>query len=96
MIPDGVIFTVFAFATAILTASSFSWMTNNTQNPRAKSLGWAVAVMISVAWLFAAVTIEEFLLVCLPLSVGFGILSSCWFGYADDEDVGVETLVCEV
>jgi ABC-type Fe3+ transport system permease subunit len=96
LIPDGVIFTVFVFATAILIGSSFAWMTNRTQNPGAKSLGWAVAAVITVSWMFAAVTIEEFLLVCFPLSVGFGILSSCWFGNIDDEDVGVGKLVCEV
>ena len=94
MIPDSVIFTVFVFATVILTGSSVAWMANKMQDPGAKSLGWAVAAIISVSWMFAAVTIEEFLFVCLPLSVRFGILFSYWFGHIDDEDVGVGKL-CE-
>jgi hypothetical protein len=95
-VPNGVIFAVFIFATAILTGTTFAWMTNKTQKPGAKAFGWAVAAILSVSWMFAAVTIEEFLLVCLPLGVGFGILSSCFFGHRGNKEMGVEKLVCEV
>jgi len=91
-----VIFAVFVFATAILTGATFAWMTNKTQKPGAKALGWVVAAIQSVSWMFAAVTIEEFLLVCLPLSVGFGILSSCFFGHKGNKDFAIERFVCEV
>jgi hypothetical protein len=96
LVPDGVIFAILVFAAAVFTGTTFAWVTNKTQNTRAKALGWAVAAIQFALWMFAAVTIEEFLLVCVPLSVGFGILSSCFLEHRGNKDLGVEGLVCEV
>jgi hypothetical protein len=96
LVPGGVIFAILVFAAAVFTGTTFAWVTNKTHNTRAKALGWAVAAIQSALWMCAAVTIEEFLLVCVPLSVGFGILSSCFLEHRGNKDLGVEKLVCEV
>jgi hypothetical protein len=96
LVPGGVIFAIFVFATAVFTGTTFAWMANKTQSLGAKAFGWAIAAVSSVFWIYAAATVEEWLLVCLPPGIGLGILFSCCLGHKVNGSEGAEELVCDV
>jgi hypothetical protein len=86
-IPNGVIFGFFVLATAAFTGTTFSWVTCKTVTTAAHSLSWACTVICLVVWIIVGVNPEELALVCLPQSIGLGILLSCLFGGKIDGDL---------
>jgi hypothetical protein len=67
-------------AAAVFTGVTFAWAANCAQTPEAKWLGWTIVAMSLLLWIIMGVNPEELVLVCLPLSVALGILSSCLLG----------------
>jgi uncharacterized membrane protein YfcA len=75
-------------ATAIFTGTIFVWTTDHTQRKAAKILGSVVTILCLMGWMIARVNSEELILVCLPASMGFGVLASCLLGRSKKTDTG--------
>lgn len=96
-IPNGVIFALFLLATASFTGTTFAWAVNRAQSPCAKALGCFLAIAGMGIWMITGVNPEEAVLVCFPLSVGFGIfISSMLLGRNVSHKVDEKMQPCEV
>jgi hypothetical protein len=96
-IPNGAIFALFLLATAIFTGTTVAWGVNQAQSPCAKALGCFVTMAGMGLGMIAGVNPEEAVLVCFPLSAGFGILiSSMLLGRKVSHKVDEKMQLCEV
>jgi hypothetical protein len=71
-IPDGIIFACFLLGTAGVTGTAITWL-KNPQGVSKFSLGVALAGIITSRLL--GFTVEEILLLCLPIIIGCSILT---------------------
>lgn len=76
MVPDPLKFSMFVFATAVFTFTIFSSPREKQRHKGPKIFGWLLTVILAVVCMATGVTAEELLLVCIPPSIGIGILSS--------------------
>ena len=76
-ISNGVLFAIFAFATAIFTGATIAWAKNGRQKRQAKIVGLGVTILCLVVWMLMGVKAEELALMFLPFSLTCGALASC-------------------
>jgi hypothetical protein len=77
-IPDGIVFALFLFGAAGLTSTTITWLKNSRCWNRF-SLGMALAGVVASGML--GFSVEETILVCLPLIIGCSILCSSVLGW---------------
>lgn len=88
--PNGVVFCFFVLATAVFTGTTFSWATCERVTNAARILTWACTLIGLIVWIIVGVNAEELVLICLPQSIGLGILLGCLLGGKIDGNLILE------
>ncbi len=73
--PDVAIFGGFVLATAIFAATTFAWAARPKYRTQLALSCFSLGTWM-VFWLVMGVNVEEFIFICLPLGISFGILAS--------------------
>ncbi|CZR52598.1 uncharacterized protein PAC_02475 [Phialocephala subalpina] len=85
-VPDGIVFAGFATATAVFTGTTFTCAAKTKTRPP-MIISTITTGLWVLFWLMLGVTVEEMTLVCIPLSISFGILASSLWKQKDPRHV---------